>query len=276
MKLTRRLCFLMMIGILASCTACGSETPPVPVEESTQEETDNIVSSSKETPVLESEENSDTQELKLDHTYVTQFGTVNAVSYPCFLFDYPENWTITKEEVSQTDETVVLTNERGSTITYTYIGGVAEGQLGSGSATDMTRIELSAVADSQFIPGYVDARNYEDLGKFVVAETKITGTMDMLTDSDFVDTDGAVSFAVLPENRTFFRGNEPGVPSLVTAILESPLLVNHYTRGFRCSYLFPVVIDSLGNGTFGGPFEYSFEFCRSGRSYLRVYGPLCG
>ena len=184
MKLTRRLCFLMMIGILASCTACGSETPPVPVEESTQEETDNIVSSSKETPVLESEENSDTQELKLDHTYVTQFGTVNAVSYPCFLFDYPENWTITKEEVSQTDETVVLTNERGSTITY------------------MTRIELSAVADSQFIPGYVDARNYEDLGKFVVAETKITGTMDMLTDSDFVDTDGAVSFAVLPENRT--------------------------------------------------------------------------
>ena len=140
MKLTRRLCFLMMIGILASCTACGSETPPVPVEESTQEETDNIVSSSKETPVLESEENSDTQELKLDHTYVTQFGTVNAVSYPCFLFDYPENWTITKEEVSQTDETVVLTNERGSTITYTYIGGVAEGQLGSGSATDMTRI----------------------------------------------------------------------------------------------------------------------------------------
>lgn len=202
MKLTRRLCFLMMIGILASCTACGSETPPVPVEESTQEETDNIVSSSKETPVLESEENSDTQELKLDHTYVTQFGTVNAVSYPCFLFDYPENWTITKEEVSQTDETVVLTNERGSTITYTYIGGVAEGQLGSGSATDMTRIELSAVADSQFIPGYVDARNYADLGKFVVAETKITGTMDMLTESDFVDTDGAVSYAVLPESST--------------------------------------------------------------------------
>ena len=74
----------------------------------------------------------------------------------------------------------------------------------------------------------------------------------------------------------FFRRNESGVPSLVTAILESPLLVNHYTRGFRCSYLFPVVIDSLGNGTFGGPFEYSFEFCRSGRSHLRVYGPLRG
>ena len=66
----------------------------------------------------------------------------------------------------------------------------------------MTRIELSAVADSQFIPGYVDARNYADLGKFVVAETKITGTMDMLTESDFVDTDGAVSYAVLPESST--------------------------------------------------------------------------
>ena len=58
------------------------------------------------------------------------------------MFDYPGNWTVTNEEVSQTDETVVLTNERGSTITYTYIGGVAEGQLVSGSATDMTRIEL--------------------------------------------------------------------------------------------------------------------------------------
>ena len=108
MKLTRRLGFLMLIGILANCTAWGAETPPVPVEESIQEETDSIVSSSEETPVWESEENSDTQELKLDHTYVTQFGTVNAVSYPCFLFDYPENWTLTKEEVSQTDETVVI------------------------------------------------------------------------------------------------------------------------------------------------------------------------
>ena len=88
----------MMIGILASCTACGSETTPVPVEESIQEETDNSVSSSEETPVSESEENSDTQELKLDHTYVTQFGTVNAVSYPCFLFDYPGNWTVVNEE----------------------------------------------------------------------------------------------------------------------------------------------------------------------------------
>ena len=197
----------MLAGILASCTACGSETTPVPVKESIQEETDNSVSSSKETPVSESEENSDTarqmsRPMKSPSSRGPIVGTVNAVSYPCFLFDYPGNWTVTNEEVSQTDETVVLTNERGSTITYTYIGGVAEGQLGSGSATDMTRIELSAVADSQFIPGYVDARNYEDLGKFVVAETKITGTMDMLTDSDFVDTDGAVSFAVLPENRT--------------------------------------------------------------------------
>ena len=31
MKLTRRLGFLMLAGILASCTACGSETTPVPV-----------------------------------------------------------------------------------------------------------------------------------------------------------------------------------------------------------------------------------------------------
>jgi len=67
MKLTRRLGFLMLAGILASCTACGSETTPVPVKESIQEETDNSVSSSEETPVSESEENSDTQELKLDH-----------------------------------------------------------------------------------------------------------------------------------------------------------------------------------------------------------------
>ena len=101
MKLTRKLGFLMLAGILASCTACGSETTPVPVKESIQEETDNSVSSSEETPVSESEENSDTQELKLDHTYVTQFGTENAVSYPCFLFDYPGNWTVTNEETKE-------------------------------------------------------------------------------------------------------------------------------------------------------------------------------
>lgn len=192
----------MTIGIIATCTACSSKTGHTYAEESVHEETADIISNSAEALVMESTPSSDVQALKLDHTYTTQFGTVNAVSYPCFLFDYPGNWNVTKEEASQMNETVVLTNERGSTVTYTYIGGVAEGELGAGSTTDMTRLEISAVADSQFVPGYVDARNYADLGKFVVAKTKITGTLDMLTDSDFVDTDGAVSYAVLPESRT--------------------------------------------------------------------------
>ncbi len=197
MKLTRRLGFLMMIGILASCTACGSETTPVPVEESIQEETDNSVSSSEETPVSESEENSDTQELKLDHTYVTQFGTVNAVSYPCFLFDYPGNWTVVNEEVSEYSERVVLENATGITVTFWHFGEMRDL---TGATRSINDVDVTKVGDASFIPGYIQATDYSDLGKFMVAKLKTTCETDMLSGESMDMEDGPVRYALLPES----------------------------------------------------------------------------
>ena len=56
---------------------------------------------------------------------------------------------ISQEEATQTNEKVILTNERGVTVQF-HIGGVAEGNLGVGSATDMLRVEVSKAADSSF------------------------------------------------------------------------------------------------------------------------------
>ena len=87
--------------------------------------------------------------------YTTHFWETNAVTYPSFTFDYPNNWTISHEEVTQTNETVLLANERDVTIQFLYIGGVAEGNLVGGSATDMLRVAVSKAKDSSFMPGHV-------------------------------------------------------------------------------------------------------------------------
>lgn len=137
----------------------------------------------------------------LNHTYQTKFGDVNMVTYPSFVFDYPDGWTISREEVTQTGETVILTNARGIEITYTHISGVREGELGGGSAVNMARVEAGKIADSQFVPSGVQGTDHSGLGKFMVARLKVTGQLDMMLDTDFRDVDGAVSYAVLPESR---------------------------------------------------------------------------
>lgn len=139
---------------------------------------------------------------ELNHTYATKFGEVNAITYPQFMFDYPDNWSITQEEVIPMGETVTLSNERGIEIKFSHIGGVAEGDFErGGSATDMLRVEVSPAADSGFIPGYVQATDYSDLGKFIVAKLETTGHIDMIKGSDFTEVHGETAYAVLPESK---------------------------------------------------------------------------
>ena len=132
------------------------------------------------------------------NTYNTRFGTVNAVTYPAFSFDYPENWTVTREEVDPASEWVTLTNERGSTIDFFNIH---QENIGGGSGMVYREVEVTKVADAEFVPSYVQATDYSDLGKFMVAEIRTVATMDMMTDTDFVPVEnGSVSYAVLPES----------------------------------------------------------------------------
>lgn len=140
------------------------------------------------------------KEIALIRSYETRFGEANAVTYPKFIFEYPSNWTVSSTDVTFENETIVLSNERGVTITYMQIGNVPESGFGGGSHVAMSRVVASRVADSCFVPGHVQATDYSDLGKFAVVRLKEEARCTT-TDSDFVDVDGSVSFAVLPESR---------------------------------------------------------------------------
>lgn len=129
---------------------------------------------------------------------MTRFGEINAVTYPAFSFNYPDGWSVTKEDVTAISEWVTLSNERGVSIDFINLH---QKDIGGGSTVLYSELEVSKVADSEFVPGYVQAEDYSDLGKFMVAELKEIGTMDTTSDSDFIPVEnGAVSYAVLPES----------------------------------------------------------------------------
>ena len=105
MKMKKHLLlFVLVIIVGVFCIACGNKETDktISTAESNQEKEDS------QEPLEE-----ETTTLSLNNTYITKFGEINAITYPTFAFDYPDNWTISQEEVTQTSETVTLTNERG-------------------------------------------------------------------------------------------------------------------------------------------------------------------
>lgn len=154
----------------------------------------------------EEEDRKDTDEEEPVNTYYVRYGEVNFVNSPAFCFDYPDNWTITSEEVANEnqsdkhhyiDEKVELTNERGVTITYMAFHGKIPN-----TGRILKRYQGIKVADTLFdssCPGSVF--DYSYLGNFAVAKIKHTGDLQMDTDADFRESDGAVFYAVLPEKR---------------------------------------------------------------------------
>ena len=209
---------IVIIGITSVACGKNAENNSAEISGVQNEKTDTAKES--EENVLEDElqnESSDSQAeqpeepeqqspvIELSNTYRTKFSTVHAVTYPDFTVDYP--------------------------ITFSHIGGVPEGQLGGGSSDTMTRVEVSKAGDSQFISGYVQAADHSDLGTFMVAKLKSTGQLDMQTDSDFQDVDGAVAYAVVPESWTGIRDDVRGAyagefafwySSYISFIAESP------------------------------------------------------
>lgn len=190
----KRICtiFLFLTCLAVLLTSCGnSDTNERQDATASSDNVETITDTiDKPTPKV--------SEVDLVHTYTTRFEEVNLVTYPAFSFGYSDNWSVTKEDVTPTSEWVTLSNERGATIDFINIH---EKSIGGGSAVVYTEVEVSKVADSNFTPGYVQATDYSDLGKFMVAELKTVGTMDTMTDKDFVPVeDGSVSYAVLPES----------------------------------------------------------------------------
>lgn len=175
----------------------GSEVLPT-VDTDTESNTETI-----ESEEIESEPSSmaslDEDDLTLNNTYETQFEEVTLITYPKFAFDFPSSWDLTTN-VDENGETAVVTSSRGVTVTYTHMSGYKREDLLSNGMKIMLRVEATKVGDSSFVPSYVQATDFSYLGKFVVAKLKVTGQLDMLSDSEFTDVDGTVCYAVIPES----------------------------------------------------------------------------
>lgn len=136
----------------------------------------------------------DLKNVTLNHSYTTRFSDAAQVTFPKFTFDYPDGWSVTEERADYNGESVILTSESGARVEYSHINADITG----GSTASMSRVEISPVAESRFIPGYVQATDYSHLGKFAVAQLKTTGVLNMQQDSDFTEIDGTVRYAILP------------------------------------------------------------------------------
>lgn len=136
----------------------------------------------------------DLKNVTLNHSYTTRFSDAAQVTFPKFTFDYPDGWSVTEERADYNGESVILTSENGARVEYSHINTDITG----GSMANMSRVEVSPIAESSFIPGYVQATDYSHLGKFTVASLKTTGVLNMQEDSDFTDVDGTIRYAVLP------------------------------------------------------------------------------
>lgn len=177
MKKTYLLVLMMVCIVMMGCTAC---------------EKNGAVNKKPE-----SNEKQKSETMELCNTYTTKYGEVNAVTYPSFMFDYPNGWNVSSEDITPESELVTLTNKRGTKITYSYIGIK---NPGGDSAMIMEQVDVAKVADSNFVPAYVQATDYSDLGKFMVAKLKVIGTLDMMTDSEYSEVDGETAYAILPES----------------------------------------------------------------------------
>lgn len=150
----------------------------------------------------EEEETSEPVVVNLTDAYTTRFADVNSITYPAFTFQYPgTEWAVTGESVASSGEYVDIENLRnGTVVSYQHWGSYP-----SGSAV-AEFVDVERVADSAFVPSYVQGTDHSDLGSFGV----MRGTLRI----DGVDN-GTV-YAVLPDaalKNPAFMDMSSGLPS---------------------------------------------------------------
>ena len=145
-------------------------------------------------------ETGNAKEDTLIHTYYTRYGEVNQTDSPVFSFDYPDNWSVSKEEVNgnstifeeYAEEVVELTNERNVKITFIRFDSF----LFEAGATGHYYVEYKAekMTDAMSILP-------NDSTNFVVAKLTEEGAMIAGADSDLESPDSEwISYALMPEN----------------------------------------------------------------------------
>lgn len=162
--------------------AAQDSAPAVQQPESTEGSSETESSPEKE---KEEEAASEPVVVSLTDSYTTRFAEVNEVTYPAFTFQYPgSEWAVVDESVADSSEHVSVENlGNGTRISYQLWGSYP-----SGNAV-VEFVDAERVADSSFVPSYVQGTNHSDLGSFGV----MRGTLRV----DGVDN-GTV-YAVIPD-----------------------------------------------------------------------------
>ena len=193
------LCLLLVIALtIGSFCGCSNtkETSSTQVESAESDESTALLNtdelSSEQSPPLT------ISDVELSNTYTTRFGEVNQITAPVFTFDYPAEWEIESEEVTPISETVVLSNGAGVTVTYWNFSGMREL---AGPTRGLNDVNVTRVADANFIPGYVQATSYSDLGEFGVTRLETVGTYDVMNGGEYSPVETVqIRYALLPES----------------------------------------------------------------------------
>ena len=135
--------------------------------------------------------------------YKTRYGETYNVHAQEFQFKIPLGWNVESEEIGEPNdeimEKVVLSNERGVTVTFWSLVH----KLGGRSGVAMLQADITKADDSEFVPSFPNGTNtdFSSLGNFIVAKVHIIGELDMKRDSDFTPVDSGTTFyAVVPES----------------------------------------------------------------------------
>lgn len=145
-------------------------------------------------------ESNQTQIGNLGITYRTRFADVNQLDACRFQFDIPPGWKVESEQVGALmdviQEQVIITNDRGVTVTYWDLPQ----ELGGRSGVVMEQVNITKAADTDFMWSVRDPTDEADLlstENYMVARIQTTGSLNAYTDTEFTPADGT-RFALLP------------------------------------------------------------------------------
>ena len=182
----RKIIYILTVGaaILSLLSGCSNASDKAPEQLDTAIRSDTV---------------STTTVVELSNTYTTRFSDVNQITAPTFTFSYPDGWSIESETVDPTSEEVILSNPSGVTVTYWNFGGMRDL---TGPTREINEVTVEQVADASFIPGTIQATDYSDLGRFMVAKIEIIGQYDTYSGGDYTPVEnGSVRYALLPKDQ---------------------------------------------------------------------------
>lgn len=139
--------YVLIIAVALFSCSCGDEsselqettvTQVIPSTKATEAQTTELTTVQETTKKTEPETESATEKgvsnaenrektVALNNEYTTRYQEVNQVTYPPFVFNYPDNWSVTKEECDQQEELVTLENDGGASVTFLHYSGELQG-----------------------------------------------------------------------------------------------------------------------------------------------------